>query len=129
MHVVPAEEEQRIAATGRAHLLDDPRRPTGEPLAEGPADASFGVHVAQMAGVPDAVTARAREVLGKLERDATVDVSTAGGPVQAVFDLAQAAAAEQKADPLRDEIRKLDLMNMTPLQALEKLHDLQQELL
>ncbi|MAS88255.1 MAG: DNA mismatch repair protein MutS, partial [Euryarchaeota archaeon] len=98
-------------------------------VAEGPADASFGVHVAQMAGVPDAVTARAREVLGKLERDATVEVSTAGGPVQAVFDLAQAAAAEQKADPLRDEIRKLDLMNMTPLQALEKLHDLQQELL
>jgi hypothetical protein len=49
--------------------------------------------------------------------------------VQAVFDLAQAAAAEQKADPLHDEIRKLDLMNMTPLQALEKLHDLQQELL
>ena len=98
-------------------------------VAEGPADASFGVHVAQMAGVPDAVTARAREVLGKLEQDATVEVSTAGGPVQAVFDLAQAAAAEQKADPLRDEIRKLDLMNMTPLQALEKLHDLQQELL
>ncbi|MCH2440270.1 MAG: DNA mismatch repair protein MutS [Candidatus Poseidoniia archaeon] len=98
-------------------------------VAEGPADASFGVHVAQMAGVPDAVTARAREVLGKLEQDATVEVSAAGGPVQAVFDLAQAAAAEQKADPLRDEIRKLDLMNMTPLQALEKLHDLQQELL
>jgi DNA mismatch repair protein MutS len=98
-------------------------------VAEGPADASFGVHVAQMAGVPDAVTARAREVLGKLEQDATVEVSTAGGPVQAVFDLAQAAAAEQKADPLHDEIRKLDLMNMTPLQALEKLHDLQQELL
>ena len=93
-------------------------------VAEGPADASFGVHVAQMAGVPDAVTARAREVLGKLEQDATVEVSTAGGPVQAVFDLAQAAAAEQKADPLRDEIRKLDLMNLTPLQALEKLHDL-----
>jgi DNA mismatch repair protein MutS len=98
-------------------------------VAEGPADASFGVHVAQMAGVPDAVTRRAREVLGKLEQDATVEVSTAGGPVQAVFDLAQEAAAEQKADPLHDEIRKLDLMNMTPLQALEKLHDLQQELL
>ena len=98
-------------------------------VAEGPADASFGVHVAQMAGVPDAVTARAREVLGKLEQDATVEVSTAGGPVQAVFDLAQAAAAEQKEDPLRDEIRKLDLMNLTPLQALEKLHVLQQELL
>ncbi|HJO28625.1 MAG: DNA mismatch repair protein MutS [Candidatus Poseidoniia archaeon] len=98
-------------------------------VAEGAADASFGVHVAQMAGVPDAVTARAREVLGKLEQDATVEVATASGPVQAVFDLAQAAAAEQKEDPLRNEIRKLDLMNLTPLQALEKLHELQQELL
>ena len=99
-------------------------------VAEGPADASFGVHVAQMAGVPDTVTRRAREVLGKLEQDATVEVATGGGPVQAVFDLAQAAAAEApQADQLRDEIRKLDLMNMTPLQALEKLHDLQQELL
>jgi DNA mismatch repair protein MutS len=97
-------------------------------VAEGAADASFGVHVAQMAGVPETVTARAREVLEKLEQDATVEVSATGGPVQAVFDLAQ-AATEQKTDPLRDEIRKLDLMNLTPLQALEKLHALQQELL
>ena len=107
-------------------------------VAEGPADASFGIHVAKMAGVPDEVLVRAREVLGKLEQGTTVEVAAAG-PVQAVFGLggsgddrdggSDGTAAAPHEHPLLSELRALDLMNMTPLQALERLHEMQQMVL
>ena len=103
-------------------------------VAEGPADASFGIHVAKMAGVPDEVLVRAREVLGKLEQGTTVEVAAAG-PVQAVFGLggsdggSDGTVAVPREHPLLSELRALDLMNMTPLQALERLHEMQQMVL
>ena len=107
-------------------------------VAEGPADASFGIHVAKMAGVPDEVLVRAREVLGKLEQGTTVEVAAAG-PVQAVFGLggsdddrdggSDGTVAVPREHPLLSELRALDLMNMTPLQALERLHEMQQRVL
>ena len=97
-------------------------------VAEGPTDASFGIHVAKMAGVPEGVLVRARKVLKKLEEGTTIEVSKVG-PVQSVFSSDFGARSETKENPVLDEIRKMDLMNLTPLQALEKLHDIQQKLL
>ena len=97
-------------------------------VAEGPTDASFGIHVAKMAGVPEDVLVRARKVLKKLEEGSTIEVSKVG-PVQSVFSSDFGARSETKENPVLDEIRKMDLMNLTPLQALEKLHDIQQKLL
>jgi DNA mismatch repair protein MutS len=97
-------------------------------VAEGPTDASFGIHVAKMAGVPEEVLVRARKVLKKLEEGSTIEVSKVG-PVQSVFSSDFGARSETKENPVLDEIRKMDLMNLTPLQALEKLHDIQQKLL
>lgn len=97
-------------------------------VAEGPTDASFGIHVAKMAGVPEGVLVRARKVLKKLEEGSTIEVSKVG-PVQSVFSSDFGARSETKENPVLDEIRKMDLMNLTPLQALEKLHDIQQKLL
>ena len=97
-------------------------------VAEGPTDASFGIHVAKMAGVPEEVLARARKVLNNLEEGSTIEVSKAG-PVQSVFSTDFGARSQTKENPIVDEIRKMDLMNLTPLQALEKLHDIQQKLL
>jgi len=97
-------------------------------IAEGATDASFGIHVAKMAGVPEEVLTRARKVLKKLEKGATIEVSKAG-PVQSVFSTNFGARSKTKENPILDEIRKMDLMNLTPLQALEKLHDIQQKLL
>jgi DNA mismatch repair protein MutS len=94
-------------------------------VAEGPTDASFGIHVAKMAGVPEEVLVRARKVLNKLEEGSTIKV----GQVQSVFSTEFSARSEAKENPILDEIRKMDLMNLTPLQALEKLHDVQQRLL
>ena len=97
-------------------------------VAEGPTDASFGIHVAKMAGVPEGVLVRARKVLKKLEKGSTIEVSKVG-PVQSIFSSDFGARSETKENPVLDEIRKMDLMNLTPLQALEKLHDIQQKLL
>ncbi len=97
-------------------------------VAEGPTDASFGIHVAKMAGVPEEVLVRARKVLKNLEEGSTIEVSKTG-PVQSVFSTEFGARSETKENPIVDEIRKMDLMNLTPLQALEKLHDIQQRLL
>ena len=97
-------------------------------VAEGPTDASFGIHVAKMAGVPEEVLVRARKVLKNLEEGSTIEVSKTG-PVQSVFSNDFGARRETKENPIVEEIRKMDLMNLTPLQALEKLHDIQQRLL
>jgi len=97
-------------------------------VAEGPTDASFGIHVAKMAGVPEEVLVRARKVLKNLEEGSTIEVSKTG-PVQSVFSNDFGARRETKENPIVEEIRKMDLMNLTPLQALEKLHDIQQKLL
>ncbi len=97
-------------------------------IAEGPTDASFGIHVAKMAGVPEEVLERARKVLNNLEEGSTIEVSKTG-PVQSVFRTDFGLRTETKENPIIDEIRKMDLMNLTPLKALEKLHDIQQKLL
>jgi DNA mismatch repair protein MutS len=55
---------------------------------EGPADRSYGIHVAELAGVPDPVVSRARDVLRKLREEKAVDVRGGSGESrQAVFDL------------------------------------------
>ena len=97
-------------------------------VAEGATDASFGIHVAKMAGVPEEVLERARKVLNNLEEGSTIEVSKAG-PVQSVFSTDFGGRTETKENPVIDEIKKMDLMNLTPLQALEKLHEIQQKLL
>jgi DNA mismatch repair protein MutS len=56
---------------------------------DGPTDRSYGIHVADLAGVPDPVVNRSRDVLAKLREDKAVEAKGSGGSesVQAVFDL------------------------------------------
>jgi DNA mismatch repair protein MutS len=55
---------------------------------EGPTDRSYGVHVADLAGVPEPVVGRAREVLDRLREEKAIEARGSGGePVQTVFDL------------------------------------------
>ncbi|MFH1567146.1 MAG: DNA mismatch repair protein MutS, partial [Gemmatimonadota bacterium] len=101
-------------------------------LAPGPCDRSYGIHVAQMAGMPGPVVARAEEILAHLERE-QVDpeaVPAAGGdPATAPqLDLFGAAAAPAGLLRLAEEIRQLDLSRLTPLEALLKLNEWKKEL-
>ncbi len=82
---------------------------------EGTADHSFGIHVAQMAGLPDIVTKRAREILGNLEKREERSRRK---------DEFQINLFEYKDNELNDILEKIDLENMTPLDALNKLQEL-----
>lgn len=82
---------------------------------DGTADHSFGIHVAQMAGLPDAVTKRAKEILGNLEKREERTRRK---------DEFQVNLFEYKDNELNDILDKIDLENMTPLDALNKLQEL-----
>jgi DNA mismatch repair protein MutS len=92
----------------------------------GKADRSYGVHVARMAGLPAPVITRAEEILQDLER------SGAAGPrrlAEAVTARTRAAAVQVSlfADvhPVVEALRKLDVNSLTPLDALNRLFELQ----
>ncbi len=85
-------------------------------IKEGTADHSFGIHVAQMAGLPDNVTKRAKDILRNFEqREARARRK----------DEFQINMFEYKDDELKDIIMKLKLDDMTPLEAIKKLFELQ----
>lgn len=85
------------------------------------ADHSYGIQVAQMAGLPDEVTERAKKILRNLERS---ELSASGGEKGRIAGEMQMTLFEMKDDALREELRKLDLDKMTPIEALQKLAEL-----
>ncbi len=82
---------------------------------EGTADHSFGIHVAQMAGLPDVVIKRSKEILSNFEKREER---------QRRKDEFQINLFEYKDDELRDIINKIKVESMTPLEALVKLQEL-----
>jgi DNA mismatch repair protein MutS len=98
-------------------------------IVEGPADKSYGIHVAQLAGVPRSVNQRAEAILAELEqaegsRQSAVKVS---GPPQKVG--IQMTLFETADHPLLDEIRALDIDRLAPMDAFERLRAWRQQLL
>jgi DNA mismatch repair protein MutS len=91
----------------------------------GSVDRSYGIQVARLAGLPRKVTDRAAHVLGSLEAQNPPGRVSPRGKVYAQATLFQAEALPH---PVLEEIGKLDLMNMTPVQALNALHELQKRL-
>jgi len=91
-------------------------------LEPGGTDRSYGIHVAQLAGLPASVVRRAREVLKTLEGEHRV----APGPGPMEEDPGQLALFGGAAvpHPVMDELRALDLDTLTPLEALNRLADL-----
>ena len=89
----------------------------------GGADRSYGIHVAQLAGLPRQVIGRATEIMRQLERNgAANDILSLEptGPVQLTL-------FEEGPDPIRQEIEKVDINTLTPLEALNFLYALQQK--
>ena len=94
----------------------------------GATDRSYGIHVARLAGVPEAVVERARGILKGLEgdRDRTVDRITFGdAPARESSDLQLGLFAPSEPDPVVEELAELDVDAMTPLEALNALAALQ----
>ncbi|MGH7861532.1 MAG: DNA mismatch repair protein MutS [Candidatus Dormibacteraceae bacterium] len=84
----------------------------------GGADRSYGIHVAALAGLPSAVVARARQILGELE---------AQRPLEAPEHQLGLPFAPP-GDPLAIEIEALELDRLTPLEALQKLYEIRSQL-
>ena len=96
-------------------------------LAEGPADRSYGLAVARLAGVPAAVVARAKAVLDKLEKGRAQTGGLAAGLGDLPLFAAAAAAEEEQCDSLRERLRAIDVDALSPREALEALYMLKRE--
>ena len=103
-------------------------------IVPGGADKSYGVHVARLAGLPGAVINRAWEVLGELEHGSTSDGRAAGiGPRRAGSGRRRGLPAPQQLPLLRstpaaiEGLLALDVASMTPLEAINKLYELQEQ--
>ncbi len=95
-------------------------------LVRGGSNHSFGIHVAKMAGMPPSVVNRANEILGQLE-----EANRKDGLAKPLKGMAEQREGFQMSffqldDPvlkqIRDEIKNLDIDNLTPIEALNKLH-------
>ena len=104
-------------------------------IERGGADQSYGIQVARLAGIPDRVIRRAKEILKNLEEH---EISPQGlakslkrklarsTPQMELFEVLADKAAE--LDPIIGELKDLNLDELTPIQAWQKLKDLQQRL-
>lgn len=91
----------------------------------GAADRSYGIHVAQIAGIPKAVTDRANEILEELEGNAGFQEKRERIR-QAFSGATQLSFLGPETHPLIDEIKELDVDSLSPLEALNKLYELKQ---
>ncbi|TMF68986.1 MAG: DNA mismatch repair protein MutS [Chloroflexi bacterium] len=84
----------------------------------GGADRSYGIHVAAVAGLPSGVIARARDVLGELERQRPLEPP----------ELQLGLPIEVAPDAVRQELEAIDPASLSPLEALQKLYQLRAKL-
>ena len=100
----------------------------------GGSDHSFGIYVAQMAGLPADIIDRANEILGSLEsggkENKTDNLPVSKADVSSIDtqeekkEAGQLAIFEFRDDPLRDQLKNIDVNKLTPVQALQVLADL-----
>ena len=98
-------------------------------LMRGGSEHSFGIHVAEIAGMPKSIVRRANVILKELESD-NAGVGSAGKPTAAIAQSREGMQLSffQLDDPVlcqvRDEIIGLDINNLTPVEALNKLNEI-----
>ena len=101
-------------------------------LVPGGSEHSFGIHVAKMAGMPKCIVNRADEILKQLESEKRQEGAISGSSVKKAPATRQSGNYQlsffQLDDPVlsqvRDEIKNMDLNNLTPLEALNKLSEI-----
>lgn len=98
-------------------------------LTRGGSEHSFGIHVAEIAGMPKSIVKRANVILKQLENE-NAQVGKAGKPTAEIANSREGMQLSffQLDDPvltqIRDEILGLDINNLTPVEALNKLNDI-----
>jgi DNA mismatch repair protein MutS len=86
----------------------------------GGADRSYGIHVAQLAGIPRPVIQRANEILHQLELSSgkAVKINPSAPMQMALFP---------ETNPLVDELKELDVNSLSPIEALNKIYEWQKK--
>ncbi|AGB30626.1 DNA mismatch repair protein MutS [Natrinema pellirubrum DSM 15624] len=121
---------------------------------DGPTDRSYGVHVADLAGVPDPVVDRSREVLERLREEKAIEAKggASNEPVQAVFDLGSgtmqtesqdrsqaastdggpagesAAAIDPETEAVLEDLESIDVNTTPPIELVSQVQELQERL-
>jgi len=93
-------------------------------LGDGPADRSYGIAVAKLAGLPPQVVSRAKTVLEKLEKGRAETGGLAAGLGDLPLFSAALDAAEAKVDALHEKLTGLDIDALSPRAALNLLYEL-----
>jgi DNA mismatch repair protein MutS len=140
---------EKLPTVGNVHVAVDGDPSDGgdvtflRTVREGPTDRSYGIHVADMAGVPEPVVDRSQAVLDRLREDKAIEVQGAGGDggtTQAVFDLSsgQFDASENGGEPdegldpeteaVLTQLRDLDVNETPPVELMAKVQTWQDEL-
>ncbi|RVQ67206.1 DNA mismatch repair protein MutS [Croceicoccus ponticola] len=96
-------------------------------LAEGPADRSYGLAVARLAGLPKPVIARAKTILDKLEKGRVATGGLGAGLGDLPLFAAAAEAEVEQCDTLREALRTLDVDALSPREALDMLYALKRD--
>jgi len=94
-------------------------------IVPGAADKSYGIHVARLAGLPKSVTKRAEDILAELEADAAVMQENTGSAAPSPAEKPGDMMGSLFANSLSDKLLALDVMTMTPLEAMNELYKLQ----
>lgn len=98
-------------------------------LEKGGSEHSFGIHVAKLAGMPRSIVDRADEVLAQLEANnrneqvATKDLGDVGSK-RSGYQMSFFQLDDPVLSQIRDQILHLDINNLTPMEALNKLNDI-----
>lgn len=98
-------------------------------LVPGGSEHSFGIHVARMAGMPKSIVSRASEILKVLETEKRQEEGIAGQTLkktekQGAYQLSFFQLDDPILGQVRDEIKNLDVNNLTPIEALNKLNEI-----
>jgi DNA mismatch repair protein MutS len=121
---LPGVRNYRVAVREDGHRIVWLRK-----IVPGGTDKSYGIQVARLAGLPDAVIRRAREVLEELERGGrNGGVPDGVARVTARTERMQLTLFEAEEHPVLELLRGLDVSTMTPIEALTALYELQKKL-
>ena len=94
-------------------------------IIKGPADDSYGIEVAKLAGVPDTVVSRAKVILKQLENEGvgSVTAKKQSAPKKTVEDDMQMTLTSNKNDEVIENLKKIDINTLTPIEAMQVLFE------
>ncbi|MDH7601987.1 MAG: DNA mismatch repair protein MutS [Armatimonadota bacterium] len=97
-------------------------------IVPGGTDKSYGIEVARLAGIPQSTIDRAREILKELEADGTKNQMDRRAKIKVREETLQLTLFSLDKHPVLEELESLDITTMSPIEALNKLYELQKKL-